>query len=274
MPDVSASRYDRQPHPLDLVEEIANANEWAFDRTNDDELVAQLVGKWGDYRLYFGWSPDMSALQFSCGLDLRVPKYRRNAVNELLALVNEQLWLGHFDLWHSRKRSPMYRHTVLLRGARGGAGRAARRPCSTSRVNECERYYQAFQFVIWGGKTPERGARGGPASRRTARPSTSRCMAKSARAAAARRRRQDGRRHAGRLAASAASMPTASRSRAVHRRRRPRERCRGRRRRRASHADAGAGRAGRPGASCLRGKAAGHVRRAAGLPPLRRAATR
>lgn len=153
MPDVSASSYDRQPHPLDLVEEIANANEWAFDRTNDDELVAQLVGKWGDYRLYFGWSPDMSALQFSCGLDLRVPKYRRIAVNELLALANERLWLGHFDLG-LEEEMPMFRHTVPLRGARGGASVEQLEDLVDVALNECERYYPAFQYVIWGGKAP------------------------------------------------------------------------------------------------------------------------
>jgi len=153
MPDVSASSYDRHPHPLDLVEEIASANEWAFDRTNDDELVAQLAGKWGDYRLYFGWSPDMSALQFSCGLDLRVPKYRRIAVNELLALANERLWLGHFDLG-LEEAMPMFRHTVPLRGARGGASVEQLEDLVDVALNECERYYPAFQYVIWGGKDP------------------------------------------------------------------------------------------------------------------------
>lgn len=152
MPDVSASSFG-QHHPLDLVEEIASANEWAFDRTNDDELVAQLSGKWGDYRLYFGWSSDMSALQFSCGLDLRVPKYRRAAVNELLALANERLWLGHFDLC-SDEDTPMFRHAVPLRGARGGASVEQLEDLVDIAINECDRYYPAFQYVIWGGKDP------------------------------------------------------------------------------------------------------------------------
>ena len=150
MPDVSASSYGHHPHPLDLVEEIASANEWTFDRTNDDELVAQLAGKWGDYRLYFGWSPDMSALQFSCGLDLRVPKYRRIAVNELLALANERLWLGHFDL-AAGDTSPAFRYAVLLRGI-GTTSSEQVEDLVDIAVSECERFYPAFQLVIWGGK--------------------------------------------------------------------------------------------------------------------------
>lgn len=152
MPDVSASSFGQNPHPLDLVEEIASANEWAFDRTNDDELVAQLPGKWGDYRLYFGWSSDMSALQFSCGLDLRVPKHRRGSVNELLALANGRLWLGHFDLCLDEDM-PMFRHTVPLRGARGASVEQLEDLVDVA-LNECERYYPAFQYVIWGGKDP------------------------------------------------------------------------------------------------------------------------
>ncbi len=152
MPDVSASIFGQNPHPLDLVEEIAFANEWAFDRTSDDELVAQIPGRWCDYRLYFGWSPDMSALQFSCGLDLRVPKQRRGAVNELLALANERLWLGHFELC-SDEDTPMFRHTVPLRGLRGASVEQLEDLVDVA-LNECERYYPAFQYVIWGGRSP------------------------------------------------------------------------------------------------------------------------
>lgn len=152
MPGLSASSFGQNAHPLDLVEEIASANEWAFDRTSDDELVAQLAGRWGDYRLYFGWSSDMSALQFSCGLDLRVPKYRRGAVNELLVLANERLFLGHFDLC-SEEGSPMFRHTVPLRGARGISVEQLEDLVDVA-LCECERYYPAFQYVVWGGKDP------------------------------------------------------------------------------------------------------------------------
>lgn len=152
MPALSASSFGQNAHPLDLVEEIASANEWAFDRTSDDELVAQLAGRWGDYRLYFGWSSDMSALQFSCGLDLRVPKYRRGSVNELLVLANERLFLGHFDLC-SEEDAPMFRHTVPLRGARGVSVEQLEDLVDVA-LSECERYYPAFQYVVWGGKDP------------------------------------------------------------------------------------------------------------------------
>ena len=75
------------------------------------------------------------------------------ALNSLLALVNEKMWLGHFDLW-SEDGLPMYRHSLPLRGA-GGAASSQVEDLVTVALEECERFYPAFQFVIWGGKSPE-----------------------------------------------------------------------------------------------------------------------
>ncbi|MGQ0664675.1 MAG: YbjN domain-containing protein [Pseudomonadota bacterium] len=152
MPDASPSTQPSIPNPLDLIEEIVNANEWPFDRTGDDELLAEVPGRWCDYRLYFAWSADMSALHFSCVLDLKIPTHRRAKVNELLALTNERLWLGHFDL-SSDEGQPTFRHAVPLRGARGASVEQLEDLVDVAR-SECERFYPAFQYVIWGGKDP------------------------------------------------------------------------------------------------------------------------
>lgn len=152
MPELSASSHTANHNPLDLVEEIASANEWPFDRTSDEELIAQIAGRWGEYRLYFAWSEDMSALQFSCALDVRVPKHRRNVVTTFLALANERLWLGHFDL-SSEDDLPMFRHTVPLRGVRHASVEQVEDLVDAA-LSECDRFYPAFHYVIWGGKDP------------------------------------------------------------------------------------------------------------------------
>lgn len=92
-------------NPIDLVEEIVAANEWAHERASDDEMFVEIGGRWCDYRLFFVWQPDMNALLFSCGFEMKVPRNRRAAVFELLSLVNEKLWLGHFD-WPAIRTSP------------------------------------------------------------------------------------------------------------------------------------------------------------------------
>jgi hypothetical protein len=140
-------------NPIDLVEEIVLANEWAHDRTSDEEMVVEVTGRWCDYRLYFVWQEEISALHFSCGFDMKVPKARKGAVFELLATVNEKLWLGHFDV-SSDDHSPAFRHAVLLRGALGASVEQIEDLVDIA-LSECERFYPAFQLVVWGGKTPD-----------------------------------------------------------------------------------------------------------------------
>ena len=140
-------------NPIDLVEEIVLANEWAHDRNSDEEMVVEVSGRWCDYRLYFVWQEEISALHFSCAFDMKVPRNRRAPVFELLATVNEKLWLGHFDV-SSDDQSPAFRHAVLLRGALGASVEQIEDLVDIA-LSECERFYPAFQLVVWGGKTPD-----------------------------------------------------------------------------------------------------------------------
>jgi hypothetical protein len=140
-------------NPIDLVEEIVSANEWAHDRSGDDEIVVEVTGRWCDYRLFFVWQEEISAMHFSCAFDMKVPKARRAAVYELLAAVNEKLWLGHFDL-SSDDGQPAFRHAVLLRGAMGASAEQVEDLVDIA-LTECERFYPAFQLVVWGGKSPD-----------------------------------------------------------------------------------------------------------------------
>lgn len=138
-------------NPLDIMEEIVTANEWPFERSSEEEMVVEIAGRWCAYRLYFVWQEEVSAMQFSCQFDMKVPPPRRPAVNELLCEVNAKMWLGHFDVC-TDEHTPMFRQTTLLRGARAASVEQLEDLVDIA-LSECERYYPAFQFVIWGGKT-------------------------------------------------------------------------------------------------------------------------
>ena len=81
-----------------------------------------------------------------------LPAPRRAALYELLALANERLWIGHFGM-ESEDGMPLFRHAVLLRGAPGVSAESLEDMVDIA-ITECERFYPAFQFVLWGGKTP------------------------------------------------------------------------------------------------------------------------
>jgi hypothetical protein len=138
-------------NPLDLVEEIVSAHDWPFDRCSNDEIVVDVAGQWCDHHLHFAWLADLSAMHFSCALDMKVPKPKRGSIHALLSLINEKLWLGHFDV-SLEEGMPMFRHTVPLRGLRGASVEQLE-DLVDSAVTECERFFPAFQFVIWGGKS-------------------------------------------------------------------------------------------------------------------------
>ena len=44
-----------------------------------------------------------------------LPDPRLSEVQQLVALVNEQLWIGHFDIW-MQNGVVMFRHALLLAG--------------------------------------------------------------------------------------------------------------------------------------------------------------
>ena len=150
---MTALSHDASANPLDLVEQIISANDWAFDRRSDSEMAAEAPGRWCDYGLYFSWSHEISAMHFTCAFDLKVPEKQRGALYELLALANERLWIGHFGM-ETDDGIPVFRHAVLLRGASGASAESLEDMVDIA-LTECERFFPAFQFVLWGGKTPQ-----------------------------------------------------------------------------------------------------------------------
>ena len=145
----SEKSHERLIHPIDLVEQLATNYDWATDRTGDDELTLVVSGAWTDYHVSLNWRDDLEALHLACAFDFRVPDARLNEMYRLIAQINEQLWLGHFDLW-TQEGLVMFRHGLLLNGA--VVTPAQCEAVLKTALEACERYYQAFQFVVWAGK--------------------------------------------------------------------------------------------------------------------------
>lgn len=140
-------------NPLDTVEELATTHDWLIDRPDHDEVTMVVEGSWSSLHLCLNWREDLEALHLACGFDVRVPAGRREEVCRLIAVINERLYFGHFDLWQ-QEGTLMFRHGLLLSG--GAAANVAQ--CETLiglALDACERYFPAFQFVIWAGQSAE-----------------------------------------------------------------------------------------------------------------------
>jgi hypothetical protein len=143
--------HEQQANPVDLVERLASLNDWSFERSGDHEISLSIAGRWSDYHVSFQWMNEIEALHLACAFDLKVPEARRGEVLKLLATVNEQLWVGHFDLW-SEEGMVMYRNALMLAGGATASGRQCE-ALLKSALDAAERCFPAFQFVIWAGKT-------------------------------------------------------------------------------------------------------------------------
>jgi hypothetical protein len=137
--------------PLEVVERMALSNDWPFERASDDEISLHVTGRWTNYQVSYTWMNNIEALHLACAFDVKVPEPRLSEVQALVALINEQLWIGHFDVWMANG-VVMFRHALVL----AGGVTASDRQCEAvlgSALDSCERYYPAFQFVIWAGKS-------------------------------------------------------------------------------------------------------------------------
>ena len=139
--------------PIDMLETYFSALGWAYERGGEDEIVSSFQGSWTQYELRAIWRAEDQVLQFLALPDIRVPEDKRAATYETIGLVNEQLWLGHFDIW-SNGGVLLYRHGLML-GSEGMLSLQMAQLAVESAVAECDRFYPAFQFVLWGDKKPK-----------------------------------------------------------------------------------------------------------------------
>ena len=145
------SAHDNRGSPLDVVERMAAGNNWPFERAGEDEIGLVVTGRWTNYQVSFTWMNEIETLHLACAFDMKVPESRLADVQKLIALINEQMWIGHFDVW-TQNGVVMFRHALVLAGGVAASGRQCEAVLASA-LDSCERYFPAFQFVIWAGKS-------------------------------------------------------------------------------------------------------------------------
>jgi hypothetical protein len=144
---------DLATNPLDLAEQLFEDRDWLCDRPFAEELVAEVQSGWCNYRIWFTWQADLGVVIFTCAFDTKIPERQRAKIYPLLARVNERLLLGHFDLG-AEDGVVMFRHALLLRGGQGATPEQMEDLLDIA-LQECNRFYPAFQSVLWGGNSVE-----------------------------------------------------------------------------------------------------------------------
>jgi hypothetical protein len=135
--------------PIDMIESLAHARDLEAQRVDDSEVHLCIAGAWRDISLWFSWREEVGVLQIGAPLEIKVPPMRRGEVLQLLALINERLWLGHFDFWEDG--SLVYRNSAVLETGDGISMSQAEALLRGAR-DAFEQFYPAFNYVVWGGK--------------------------------------------------------------------------------------------------------------------------
>jgi hypothetical protein len=143
-------------NPIELIEDVMTAQELPFHRLSDVELATEVEGRWGSYHLQFFWQEDIKALHFSSIMDLKINDVPQPNLFELLSLLNERMILGHFEIY-AEEDAPAFRYSFLVPTPQTlplDLIEDAIEIC----LDECERCYPAFQYLISGEKGAKEAA--------------------------------------------------------------------------------------------------------------------
>ena len=158
--------------PLDMVESILAEEGLEFERTPEGDLGFALSGDWRTYEMWFSWRPEGECLQLCCSLDVEtgagraLTPDRLPGLYELLALVNQHVWFGHFEVFRDTEAETaagaekigmgaydiVFRHTVALNPIERASVTSSAHMINSA-AEAVDRFYPAFDFWFTGVET-------------------------------------------------------------------------------------------------------------------------
>ncbi|MGR3442008.1 MAG: YbjN domain-containing protein [Thalassococcus profundi] len=139
-------------HPIDIVEHLAEHHDWDFERIVDDQIAMAVEGQWRTYSITLAWSGYDETLRLICTFEMEPPANKLPQLYEGLNSVNDQCWAGAFSYW-AEQQLMVYRYGLVLAGGNVASPEQID-TLITAAVLSAERYYPAFQLMVYSDKTP------------------------------------------------------------------------------------------------------------------------
>lgn len=133
-------------NPLDDIECLFANRQYTTERRNSHEIVIEVAGKWDNMLLFFAWEENMNCLHISCLLNLEPVNVNLPSIFELLALLNEDLWVGYFSYWEEMKM-PVFKHSLFIDADEFNFSGKLQQVINIA-LTECERAYPIFHAVL------------------------------------------------------------------------------------------------------------------------------
>ena len=141
-------------HPIDIVEHLAEHHEWEFDRIEENQIAMAVQGQWRTYSITLAWSGFDETLRLICSFEMEPPTEKLKDLYEILNVANDRCWTGAFTFWEEQKLM-VYRYGLVLAGGQIATAEQIDTMISSS-VLAAEKYYPAFQLVIYDNQSPDR----------------------------------------------------------------------------------------------------------------------
>lgn len=139
-------------HPIDIVETLAEDNDWDFDRVGENQIAMAVVGQWRTYSITLAWSQHDETLRLITSFEMEPPADRHAELYELLNHANDLCWAGAFTFWAAQNLM-VFRYGLVLSGGQEASADQINTMIGAA-VASAERFYPAFQLVSWGDSTP------------------------------------------------------------------------------------------------------------------------
>jgi len=134
-----------QYNPIDDVEALYKSGN-SVERRSTNEVAVEIPGKWDNMLLFFAWEEKMNCLHISCLINLQPQDVAMPSIFELLALINEDLWVGYFSYWEEMKM-PIFRHSLFINPEEFDLSAKISNVVNIA-ITECERAYPIFHAVL------------------------------------------------------------------------------------------------------------------------------
>lgn len=141
-------------NPIDDIECLFVEKKHSTERRSHNEVVVQIAGKWDNMLLFFAWEEQMNCLHLSCMINIEPENVSLPTIFELLALLNEDLWVGYFSYWQEAQ-TPLFRHSMFIDTKEANFVEKLAQVVDIA-LTECERAYPIFHAVFKQNITPRR----------------------------------------------------------------------------------------------------------------------
>ena len=139
-------------NPINLFERIIISKNWAFERPIDDEIFIEIPTKYSNLIVQVTWLKKEERIDIRASFYLKMDFSSNIEIYKLLNLINNIINFGHFQI--NSNKYPTFKNSISFCDEKKPEFHLIEETLNNA-VSESERFFPAFQLVLWAGKKAE-----------------------------------------------------------------------------------------------------------------------